>query len=71
MNTAMPTPPPVELLRQLTSAAINSRLTEIEAERKSLLTLLRSVAAREREARRQKGREAAAPDRAKAKGAKS
>jgi hypothetical protein len=41
-----------DLLRQLTPGALRNRLNELEAERKALLILLRSAAARERATRK-------------------
>jgi hypothetical protein len=55
-NTATDTPAPdlVSLLSQLTLADVHSRLDAIEAERKALLVLIRSLRARERAAARQR-----------------
>jgi hypothetical protein len=52
MSTAPPPPTATstatDLLRQLTPATLRARLTELDAERAAVLTLLRSAAARER-----------------------
>jgi hypothetical protein len=56
MATTTPTPNPpdaLSLLSRLTVAEVRARLDAIEAERRGLLALLRSLRARERAAARQ------------------
>jgi hypothetical protein len=52
ITPALTPPDPTALLRELTADTIRARLVAIEAEARSLRVLLRSVAARERAARR-------------------
>ena len=47
----------IAMLASLTGEQLRTKLREIEAERKALQALLRSVAARERAAARRQGRE--------------
>jgi hypothetical protein len=56
-TTAPPAPVPdaLDLLSRLTVADVRARLDALEAERESLLTLLRSLRARERAAARRQG----------------
>jgi hypothetical protein len=55
MRTEAPLPAdPARLVAQLRGADIRQRLTDLEAERKALLVLLRTVQARERERARGK-----------------
>jgi hypothetical protein len=58
MDTS-PTPPtvsdPFSVLARLTLAEVRARLDDIEAERKGLLSLLRTLRARERAALRRQG----------------
>jgi hypothetical protein len=49
------TPDPLELLARLTVADVRARLDALEVEREALLTLLRSLRARERAAARRRG----------------
>jgi hypothetical protein len=55
-TTDRPGPPnPIDLLRELIPEQVIARLAVIEAERKGLLALLRSLQARQRAAARAKG----------------
>ena len=54
---AVPAPDPLILLARLTVADVRARLDALEAERRALSTLLRSLRARERAAARLSGRD--------------
>jgi hypothetical protein len=52
---AQPPPDPIALVRDLTSDQVRARLDALDAERKALMSLLRSILARERAAMRRGG----------------